>query len=65
MIRSDDKKRARLAAIQTVLGRIDYAGKDQDAIGRIDDSIVGGPELLVRCPGACQGGRLAGGPPGG
>ncbi|WP_134727192.1 polyphosphate kinase 2 [Paracoccus luteus] len=48
VIRSDDKKRARLAAIQTVLGRIDYAGKDEGAIGRIDDAIVGGPELLVR-----------------
>ncbi len=48
VIRSDDKKRARLAAIQTVLGRVNYAGKDAHAVGAIDASIVGGPEMLVR-----------------
>ena len=48
VIRSDDKKRARLAAIQTVLGRVAYAGKNAQAVGTIDASIVGGPEMLVR-----------------
>ena len=47
VIRSDDKRRARIAAIQSVLRRIDYAGKDEDAIGRIDHLIAGGPEMLV------------------
>ncbi len=46
VIRSDDKDRARIAAIQTVLNAVDYAGRDKKAIGRIDDKICGGPELL-------------------
>jgi polyphosphate kinase len=46
IIRSDDKDRARIAAIQTVLNAVDYAGKDKKAIGRIDDKICGGPDLL-------------------
>ena len=45
MILSDDKKRARIAAIQTILGSVDYAGKDQGAIGKIDGKICGGPKL--------------------
>lgn len=48
VIRSDDKRRARIAAIQTVLSRVDYAGKDKDAIGQIDPLIAGGPEMLLR-----------------
>lgn len=46
LIRADDKARARIAAIQTVLNALDYAGKDKKAIGRIDDNICGGPDLL-------------------
>lgn len=46
VIRSDDKRRARIAAIQTILGAVDYAGKDQAAIGTRDPLIAGGPELL-------------------
>ena len=45
VILSDDKKRARLAAIQTILSAVDYAGKDPKAIGKIDDKICGGPKL--------------------
>lgn len=45
VILSDDKKRARLAAIQTILGAVDYAGKDQKAIGKLDGKICGGPKL--------------------
>jgi polyphosphate kinase 2 len=45
VILSDDKKRARIAAIQTILGAVDYAGKDKEAIGKIDDKICGGPKL--------------------
>ncbi len=46
VIRSDDKDRARIAAIQTVLNAVDYAGRDRKAIGRIDDKVCGGPDLL-------------------
>jgi polyphosphate kinase 2 len=46
VIRSDDKDRARIAAIQTVLHAVDYAGKDTGAIGKVDDQICGGPEML-------------------
>ena len=45
VILSDDKKRARIAAIQTILAAVDYAGKDSAAIGTIDDRIYGGPSL--------------------
>ena len=48
VIRSDDKRRARIAAMQTVLGRVDYAGKNAQVIGTPDPLIVGGPEMLVR-----------------
>ncbi|WBU63349.1 polyphosphate kinase 2 [Paracoccus aerodenitrificans] len=48
VIRSDDKKRARIAAIQTILNAVDYAGKDPDAIGKIDENIAGGPDILTR-----------------
>lgn len=48
VIRSDDKKRARIAAIQTILNAVDYEGKDPKAIGRIDPEIAGGPEMLLR-----------------
>jgi polyphosphate kinase 2 len=45
VILSDDKKRARIAAIQTILGTVDYPGKDAAAIGQIDSRICGGPAL--------------------
>jgi polyphosphate kinase 2 len=45
VIRADDKNRARLNAIRSVLHRFDYTRKDADAIGAMDTSICGGPEL--------------------
>jgi len=42
VIRSDDKKRARLAAIRVFLSGLDYPGKDAKAVGRPDRKIVGG-----------------------
>ncbi len=45
VIRSDDKKRARLAAIQTVLSSIDYPGKDTAVVGTPDPKICGGPDI--------------------
>lgn len=46
VLRADDKKRARIAAIQTVLHAVDYSGKDKAAIGRVDTKICGGPDIL-------------------
>ena len=43
IVRSDDKKRARLAAIRAVLQDIDYAGKGR--IAPPDAKICGGPDL--------------------
>ncbi len=48
VIRSDDKRRARIAAIQAILNAVNYAGKDEKYIGKIDDKIAGGPEMLDR-----------------
>jgi polyphosphate kinase 2 len=45
VILSDDKKRARIAAIQKILSAVDYAGKDNAAIGKADGKICGGPDL--------------------
>ena len=44
VILSDDKKRARIAAIQTLLHAVDYKGKDAGAVGTIDTAICGGPD---------------------
>ena len=45
VIRSDDKRRARLNAIRTVLTALDYAGKDKRALGKVDKTVCGGPDL--------------------
>ncbi len=40
IIRSDDKKRARLNCIRYFLHHLDYPDKDTSAIGKVDDKIV-------------------------
>ena len=45
VILSDDKKRARIAAVQTILASVDYAGRDLGVIGTPDPAICGGPAL--------------------
>ncbi len=45
IVRSDDKRRARIAAIRTVLSGIDYAGKDAEAARAPDPKICGGPDI--------------------
>jgi len=45
VIRADDKARARIAAIQTVLAAVDYKGRDLAAIGERDAAIAGGVAL--------------------
>lgn len=45
IIRSDDKRRARLNAIRTVLTALDYDHKNPAAIGAIDTKICGGLDI--------------------
>ncbi|WP_428925168.1 polyphosphate kinase 2 [Marinibacterium sp. SX1] len=45
VVRSDDKRRARLAAIRHVLAALDYDGKDAKALGPPDPAICGGPDI--------------------
>ncbi|MFS4583255.1 polyphosphate kinase 2 [Phaeobacter sp. C3_T13_0] len=45
IVRSDDKRRARLAAIRRVLHAVDYSNKDTKALGDLDHSICGGPDI--------------------
>ncbi len=45
VILADDKRRARIAAIQTVLLAVDYKGKDKDVIRKHDPRITGGPKI--------------------
>ena len=46
VVKSADKRRARVNAIRAVLNQLDYTGKDADAIGTIDPNILVGPEAL-------------------
>jgi len=48
VILADDKRRARIAVVQTILSAVDYAGKDQAAVGTPDGRICGGPDLRPR-----------------
>jgi polyphosphate kinase 2 len=45
VIRSDDKRRARVAAMQTVLSQCDYSGKNTKVVAAPDVKITGGPEF--------------------
>lgn len=46
VIKSDDKRRARIAAIRAVLSQIPYKGRDDSVVTAPDPAICGGPELL-------------------
>ncbi|WEK03512.1 MAG: polyphosphate kinase 2 [Candidatus Devosia phytovorans] len=48
VIRANDKRRGRINVIQTVLDRLDYAGKDKAAIGEIDRKITLSAEDFLR-----------------
>ncbi|WP_050929788.1 polyphosphate kinase 2 [Aestuariivita boseongensis] len=45
IVRSDDKRRARLNAIRHVLHRLEYDRKDAKAIGALDTTVCGGPDI--------------------
>jgi polyphosphate kinase len=46
IVKSDDKKRARLNALRYVLHSMPYAGKDITRIGQIDDLLVGRANVI-------------------
>jgi len=51
VVQADDKKRARIAVIQTVLGQVDFKGRDMDVIGAPAAGIVGGPDTWTDAEG--------------
>ncbi len=46
VVKSNDKKRARLEAMRVILSRIDYPDKDVNVVGVPDPLLVGRPELV-------------------
>ena len=46
VIKSNDKKRARLEAFRVILGQVDYAAKDHEVVGAPDPLIVGPPTRI-------------------
>ena len=47
VIHANDKRRARLNLIRHMLKTMDYDGKDRDAVGKLDEKIIGsGPDFL-------------------
>jgi polyphosphate kinase len=47
VVKSNDKKRARLEAMRHVLSRFDYANKDAEVVGTPDPLIIGPASLVV------------------
>ncbi len=45
VVRSDDKLRARVNVIRSVLHALDYHRKDPEALGAVDPLIAGGPDI--------------------
>ena len=48
IVKSDDKKRARLNCMQHFLTQLDYPGKDYHAVTGSDPLIVGSPKAMLR-----------------
>lgn len=48
IVKSDDKKRARLNAMQHFLSKLDYPKKDSDVVVGADPLIVGSPRAILR-----------------
>ncbi len=46
IVKSNDKKRARLEAMRWVLARFDYTGKDTRIVGRPDAQLIGPPQTV-------------------
>jgi polyphosphate kinase 2 len=47
VVKSNDKKRARIEAMRSVLARFDYADKDHDVVGVPDPRVVGAAATLL------------------
>ncbi|MEU0144971.1 polyphosphate kinase 2 [Streptomyces sp. NPDC006288] len=47
VVKSNDKRRARLEAMRSLLARIDYTAKDPGAVGRPDPLVVGAAATLL------------------
>ncbi|MFF9060997.1 polyphosphate kinase 2 [Streptomyces sp. NPDC014882] len=47
VVKSNDKRRARLEAMRSLLHRIDYAAKDPEAVGKPDPFVVGAAATLL------------------
>jgi polyphosphate kinase 2 len=47
VVKSNDKKRARLEAMRSLLIRFDYEGRDDEVLGRPDPAIVGAAATLL------------------
>jgi polyphosphate kinase 2 len=45
IVRSDDKRRARIASIQTILNAVNYPDKNTDVVTVPDPQICGGPDI--------------------
>jgi len=52
VVKSNDKKRARLEAMRHILEQFDYDGKNQEIVGKPDSKIIGPPSLLSEQPSA-------------
>ena len=58
VVKSNDKKRARLEAMRYVLSRIPYADRDEEIVGHPDPLVVGPPHDPARERGAGPAARL-------
>ncbi|MFJ8128674.1 polyphosphate kinase 2 [Streptomyces hydrogenans] len=47
VVKSNDKRRARLEAMRSLLWRVDYASKDEEAVGSPDPLVVGAADTLL------------------
>ena len=45
IVKSDDKRRARLNTIRSVLSALDYTGRNNNGLGAVDPLVAGGPDL--------------------
>jgi len=45
VVRSDDKRRARLAVIRHILSQFEYDFKDHDIVDAVDRNLLGGPDI--------------------
>ncbi|MEV3927828.1 MULTISPECIES: polyphosphate kinase 2 [unclassified Streptomyces] len=47
VVKSNDKRRARIEAMRSLLARVDYTAKDTDVVGRPDPLVVGAAATLL------------------